>query len=202
MFTNQNIINNTSPAADTPQPATQITPEAVIDQLRALRSQIPEVAPLTAKQRRALRNRSASDEQIVQASINVIGVSDNVAAALGQPIGDARTLQDQSIRWKAVEDEARGFLSGISGANFLRRQQLAVLGAQAYSIGSQLARNPGNDILVPHVEEIKRLKRLTRTKKSASPAPKPSSPTPANPTAPATPSVPAPAGAPASGAKQ
>jgi hypothetical protein len=175
--------NTPSPAAETPQPATALAPEAVIDQLRALRSQIPEVSPLTAKQRKASQNRTLTYEPIVQASINVIGASDNVSLALGQPIGDARTMQDESIRWKAVEDELRGFLSGIAGANLIRRRRLALLGAQAYSIGTQLARTPEHDVLVPHVEEIKRLKRLVRRKKSA-PATQPPSPTPATPPAP------------------
>jgi hypothetical protein len=194
MTTNGNT-NTPSPAAETPQPAATLTPEAVIDQLRALRSQIPELSPLTAKQRRGLRNRTTTSEPIVQASINVIGASDNVSQALGQPLGDARTMQDESIRWKAVEDEVRGFLSGISGANFIRRQRLALLGAQAYSIGTQLVRNPANDVLVPHVEEIKRLKRLARRKKPA-PATQPPSPTPAPTPAPTT--TPASGGAPSS----
>ena len=170
-----------SPAADTPQPAAALEPEAVIEQLRAVRAQIPEVTPLTPKQRRALRNSATMAEPIVQASINVIGVSDNVAHALGSPIDDARAKQVEAIRWQAVEEEVRGLLSGIAGANFIRRQKLALLGAQAYSISAQLARTPENLVLVPHVQEIKRLKRLARRKKKpaetpAAPSPAPSAP--------------------------
>ncbi len=173
-----------SPAAETPQPATALTPEAVIEQLRILRSQIPEVSPLTPKQRKTSRNKAVTSEPIVQASINVIGASDKVALALDQPIDDARALQDEAIRWKAVEAEARTLLSGIAGANFIRQQQLELLGAQAYSIASQLVRNPANDELVPHVREIKRLKSLARRKKPA-PATPPPSPAPAETSSPA-----------------
>jgi hypothetical protein len=127
-----------------------------------------------------------NSEPIVQASINVIGVSDNVASALGQPIDTVRGLQQDAIVWKAAEEEVRNLLAGIAGANAIRRQKLAQLGAKAYAIGTQLASDPENEVLVSHVEEIKRLKRIARRKKTASttpnqPAPSPSTPAPSAP---------------------
>lgn len=79
--------------------------------------------------------------------------------------------------------DARGLLAGIAGANAIRRQKLAQLGSKAYIIGSQLARESENEVLVPHVEEIKRMKRQARRKKRAPDTPQPSSSTPV-PTAP------------------
>jgi hypothetical protein len=58
-------------------------------------------------------------------------------------------------------------LNGVSGANLLRRLRIDLIAAQAYTIGSQLARDPANAILLPHVEEIKRLKRVSRRRKAA-----------------------------------
>lgn len=170
------IINTKSPttttsAADTPQPAPSLTPEAAIEQIRTLRSQLPAVTALTSKERRALRVDRANAEPIVQASLNVIGVSDNVSAALRQPIDTVRALQQDAIVWKAAEEEVRNLLAGIAGANAIRRQKLAQLGAKAYAIGTQLASDPENEVLVPHVEEIKRLKRIARRKKTASTTP-------------------------------
>ena len=130
------IINTNSPttttsAADTPQPAPALTPDAAIAQVRALRSQLPALTALTSKERRALRvDRRANAEPIVQASLNVIGVSGNVAAALGQPIDTVRALQQDAIVWKAAEEEVRNLLAGIAGANAIRRQKLAQLGAK------------------------------------------------------------------------
>jgi hypothetical protein len=182
------IINSnspTSPAAGTPQPATSLAPTTVIDQVRNLRGQLPAVAALTTKQRRAIRAGGASSEPIVQASLNVIGVSENVSAALGQPIDTVRELQQDAILWKAAEEEVRNLLAGIAGANAIRRQKLAQLGSKAYIIGTQLAREPENEVLVPHVEEIKRMKRLARRKKAAAetpePSPSPSTPAPSAP---------------------
>jgi hypothetical protein len=69
-----------------------------------------------------------------------------------------------------VEDELRSLLSGVAGANLIRRQEVAFLAAQAANISAQLARNPDNANLVPHVQEIKRLKSFQNRKKAA-PAP-------------------------------
>jgi len=157
-----------------------LTPEAVIAQLRTLRSQIEDVAPLSKDQRRLVKQRLRVHPQpILDASINVIGVLDNVSQALGQPLDDVRRLQDDVLRWDAAVDEARAFLKSIEGSTLNRRDRLAVIATQAYAIGTQLAKDPAKAVLLPHIEEVKRLKGVSRRKKPA-PAPKP--PAPANDT--------------------
>lgn len=185
MSTNQ-VSNNPAAAAEIPQPAPTLTPEAVVDQLRTLRAQVGEVTPLTAAQRKALRGRSKASNPVLQASINVIGALENVAQAVGQPAADVRQMYDEANRWTAVEDELRTMLSGIAGANLVRRQRIALITEQAYTIGSQLARDPANAVLVPHVQEIKRLKRSARRKKTAQAPASPPSPLPGTPPAPST----------------
>jgi hypothetical protein len=180
-----NTVNNTpgiSNGPSNPNPP-KLTPEAVIEQIRALRSQIEDVTPLSKAQRNQLKQRTRSQPApIVDASISVIGSSNTVAQAVGQPLDNVLQLQTDSVRWSHVADELRSFLRGVEGANLVRRERLAFIAAQAYSFGSQLARNPDNANLVPQVEEIKRLKSFARRKKAA-PAPQPPSP----PTAPAPP---------------
>src|SRR4051794_20210918 len=105
-------VNNT-PGASSPEPV-KPTPEAVIEQLRALRSQIDDVTPLSSDQRKLLKQRLRNHKTpIVEASINVIGVLDNLSQAIGQPLDGIRRLQDESLRWTAVAEEASAFLSGI-----------------------------------------------------------------------------------------
>jgi hypothetical protein len=147
-----------------------LTPEAVVEQLRATRAQIGEVSPLTGPERQSLRNRTRASNAVLQASINVIGALDVVAQAVGQPADAVRQLYEDSNRWTAVEDELRAMLNGVSGANLIRRQRLAFFAAQAYNIGTRLARDPAYAVLLPHVEEIKRLKSFKRRRKAA-PAP-------------------------------
>jgi hypothetical protein len=170
-------VNNT-PGTSNPDPA-KLTPEAVIAQLRTMRSQIEDIAPLSQQQRNQVKQRLRKQPKtVVEAAINVIGVLDNVSQAIGQPLDEVRQLQDDSLRWEAVADEARAFLKGIEGANLNRRQQLALVGMQAYAIGSQLAKDPAKAVLVPHLEEVKRLKAISRRKKTTQ-APQTPAPAPA-----------------------
>jgi hypothetical protein len=122
-----NTVPNTPGSTSTPEPA-KLTPEAVIAQLRTMRSQIDEVAPLSKEQRTLVKKRlRRQTTPVVEASINVMGVLDNVSQAIGQPLDDVRQLQDHSLRWDAVADEARAFLKGIEGANLVRRQRLSLI---------------------------------------------------------------------------
>jgi len=83
---------------------------------------------------------------------------------------------------RRCEVEARAFLNGLEGAALIRRQRLGLIAMQAYTIGSQLARDPARAALVPHVEEVKRLKGAARRKKSQTPQPPPPAPAPAHET--------------------
>jgi hypothetical protein len=172
---------------------TRLAPEEVIAQLQAMRSQIGEVAPLTREQRKLVQRRvRVQPAPIVEASINVMGAMENVAQALGQPLGDVRQLQDDSIRWEAAAAEARAFLKGLEGANLVRRQRLVLIATQVYTIGTQLAKDPDKAQLVPHVEEVKRLKGVSRRKKAAQAPVTPQAPQAPAPTTPTVPTVPAP----------
>ena len=160
-------INNT-PGPSNPDPA-KLAPEAVIAQLRTMSSQIDEVAPLSKEQRKLVKQRLRTmPKPIVEASINVMGVLDNVSQAIGQPLDEVRQLQDDALRWDAVADEARAFLKGIEGGNLIRHQRLSLIAMQAYSIGTQLAKDPAKAVLLPHVEEVKRLKGVSRRRKTTS----------------------------------
>src|ERR1051325_8529538 len=105
-----------------------MTPEDVIAQLRAMGSKIDDLTPLTQEQRTLLKQRRGRHPAfVVEASINVIGVLDNLSQAIGQPLDDVRRMQDDTLRWDAAIDEARAFLRGLEGANLIR-QQLALIG--------------------------------------------------------------------------
>lgn len=157
---------NPNVAAELPQALAMLEPEAVVEQLRAMRAQIGEVTPLTRSERRLLLRQAKTTNPVLQASINMIGAHDQVSLAVAQPADGVRRLYDEANRWTAVEDELRTLLEGVAGANLVRRQRIALIAGQAYNIGTQLARDPANAVLRPHVEEIRRLKRSTRRKKA------------------------------------
>ena len=186
---NQTLNPPAATATDTPQPpVTNLDPEVVVDQLRSIRSQLAEVKPLTPSQKRVLREQSRKQSDAVLASsINVIGALDTIAQAIGQKPEDVRQLQSDWNRWTAVVDELRGLLNGVEGANLVRRQQLTLIAQQAVSIGAQLARNPANSVLVPHITEVKRLRKSSNRKKK--PAENPQTTTPNGTPAPPAPKV-------------
>ncbi|HEY2828513.1 MAG TPA: hypothetical protein VGJ88_00235 [Thermoanaerobaculia bacterium] len=166
---NQAVDPTTAPAADTPQPpVTMLDPEALVQHFRELRSQIEGATPLSTVQKRRLHNVARKQSaEVIASSINVMGALDNVSQAIGQPAESARQLQTDWNRWTAVADELRGLLNGVESANLGRRQELQLIAAQAFSIGSQLARNPANAVLLPHIAEVKRLKNVASRKKTA-----------------------------------
>lgn len=153
---------------------TKLTPAAVIEQLNALKSQIEEVTPISSAQRAILKARTRKQPpHIMEASINVIGNSETVAQAVGQPLDEVRQLQMDVVAWDAVRDELHNFLKAVDSASVVRRERLAFISSQAFSFGAQLAKDPANANLLPQVEEIKRLKSVARRKKTQPPAPTP-----------------------------
>ena len=167
MHRNQNHVVQKSTAADTPQtPA--LTPEAIVEQLRAISNEVPEATPMTTDQRSMLRNqgRTAKNGEILQTTISLVGTTDVISNAVGHDADGVRQLCDDWNRWSVVEDELRALLNGVSSANLGRRQQLAAIADTAYGVGSKLARYPGHAAVVPHVAEIKRLRNVANRKKA------------------------------------
>jgi len=154
-------------AADTTPAPAPASPEQLVDQLRVVRQQFGDLPVLTPQQRENFRGLVRATNSSVQTSINVIGASDTVSMAVGQPAAQVQSMVTEANRWTAVEDELWAMLTSISDANLKRRHEIALITAQAYAIGTQLARKPENGGLQPHLKEIKRLRTLGRRKKGS-----------------------------------
>jgi hypothetical protein len=175
-MTNTHKSPEVQPAADTPQPATNLPPEQVVEQLRALVTQIPDVPALTPQERVLVRKRGRVPLSEMQAAINIVGASEIVTQAVGQPAADVQQQVVDMTRWDAVENELKSALKSVSDSNLVRRQRVSVIAIQAYGVAQQLARNPENVAIAEHVAEMKRLKGIRR-RKSATTAPAPEVPT-------------------------
>jgi hypothetical protein len=116
-MSNNQTLNTTAPAADTPQPTTKLTPEAIIEQIRAMRSQVDDVTPLDKAQRQQLKQRARRQPApVVEASISVINSSGTVAQAVGQPAEEVLQLQSDVARWALAAAELHSFFQGIEGS--------------------------------------------------------------------------------------
>ena len=149
----------------------KLEPETIVEQLRALRSQIPEYGQLTVERSRILRVVARADAGFVQAAINSVGASSAMQEAVGMSADDLQREVDLAGRWSAVEDEVRALLNGVAAANLNRRHRIGLVGLQAYHIGRQLVRREENSDLLPHVAEMRRLNRFGRRRKVAAPVP-------------------------------
>ena len=142
-----------------------ITPEAIVEQLRALRSQIPEYQQLKVADARVLSNAANLDAKFVQATINGIGASPRVQGVLGTTPEAMRQETSDSARWSAVEDELRAMLKGVASANLTRRYRIGLTALQTYSITKQLIRQGEHADLLPHFREMRRLNPFGRRRR-------------------------------------
>ena len=58
--------------------------------------------PLTAEQRKILRQQSRMSELVVQASLNVFGAADIITHAVGQPVEEVQSMIEEANRWNKV----------------------------------------------------------------------------------------------------
>ena len=83
------------------------TPEDVVEQLRAIRSEIDdEFKPLSSAERRDLRNKLKTSDEALESSVSIIHGSDKGARAIGQSAEDVLRIVSDRRRWSlvAVED--------------------------------------------------------------------------------------------------
>jgi hypothetical protein len=180
------VTTQSSNAAVAAQDTTPQTPEAIVEQLRSLRVQIPDYVQLPVPSGRSIRTTAHVNSDFVQATINAAGASLILQTALGKTPDVLRQEAEEAARYTVLEDELKAMLKGVASANLIRRHRVGIQALQTYSISRQLVRTQGNADLLPHVAEMKRLNRMGRKRKAAqpqTPAPQPT-PTPV-PTAPA-----------------
>jgi hypothetical protein len=142
-----------------------LSADEFVEELRKLAARIPDVAPLTPRERLLARRDARQSEAVVLNSLDLMAFSDTIAAAVGTRPGEGVAIVMDRRRWKSVELELRGMLSLITDANLVRGQRVAVMATKAYLIAQQLARNPEGAYLRTHLDEIKRLRALDRKRK-------------------------------------
>jgi hypothetical protein len=153
-----------------------LTPEAIVEQLRALRSQMPDYQQIPVSKAHSLRTLAHIDPVFVQAAINTIGANSGVGSLIGSSQAEAQQDVTDDARWSAVEDELVGLLQGVRAMNLVRQHRIGQMATQTYALTKRLIRQDQHSALISYVQEMKRHNRLGRTRaKSAPPAdPQPS----------------------------
>jgi hypothetical protein len=189
-MSNEKVVNRAAAAADPPvsdppaNPRSVISPEAMVEQLRVLRAQIPQYAQLTVADARSLRTLASLNPDFAQAAINSVGASPRVEAAVGQSAEELQAIAEAAGRWSTVEDELRAMLEGVSSGNLIRRHSLGRAALLTYAVSKKLVKEPEHADLLPHLAQMRRTNRLGHSRKSVAPqapqpAPQPQAPAPA-----------------------
>ena len=144
------------------QPTNTSRPEDVVQQLRALRAQIPDFVQLSRAEVVLLTRSASVDNRFVQTAINAVSASEALRSALGKSAEDLRQDAEFTTRWGAVAEELQAMLDGVQSALMVRRHRLGLTALQAYNIGRQLVRQKEHADLLPHVAAMKRRNKFGR----------------------------------------
>jgi hypothetical protein len=155
----------------------RLTPEEIVQQLRALRQQIPDFVLLSGPERSALQSVASVDPNWMQTTITAIGASDALQAALGKTADELRLDAEFTVRWAAVADELQATLDGVRSAVTVRRHRVNLTALQAYQIARQLARQKEHANLFPHIAAMRDRSKFARKRvkpeEAAPPVPAP-----------------------------
>jgi len=160
-------MSNTIP--ETPQ----LTPEAVVEQLRALIPSMPGYVQLPKATARSLHAAAAVNPQFVDSAMAAIDASDLVSNGVGATSEELRTDIDQASRWAAVREVLREMLNGLDAAVLTRKYRVGSAALRAYSVARSVARRQDQAHLLTHIDSMKRHVRVGRPKKNTTPAPVP-----------------------------
>src|ERR1700686_4291049 len=90
-------VSQTNAAAAADDPA--VTPESVVEQLRALQAQIPSYGQLTVPTAQGLRSVSSVNPELTQTAIHAVSASPTVEATVGRSADDLQTSAQMVDRW-------------------------------------------------------------------------------------------------------
>lgn len=156
-----------------------ITPEELVETLRALRQRIPAYVQLPIDDAKSVRSVASLNPQFKQAAINAVGASELVRQSVGLTAEEMRQMSDDADRWSAAADELRAMSQGVVASILTRRHRVGLATLQAYSITRQLVRHEDHADLLPHLREMQRLNRFGRRKRKVASPPPPPAPKPA-----------------------
>jgi hypothetical protein len=167
----QDVSNETAVNA-AQEPA--VTPESVVESVRALRAQIPNYVQLPAPTTRTLVSVSSLNPEFTQAAIHAVGASQTVQATVGQTAEELQAAVEATARWTMVRDELKATLDGVTSAVLTMKHSLGQSILLTYTVSKKLVKVPQHADLLPHVALMRKTNRLGRTRKTQIPVPQPS----------------------------
>jgi hypothetical protein len=175
----------------TPSPVSHIdAAQALIDQTRAMRQQIPNfVVPSSGSNSLRLAPSASVPPEFVE--LTAVAVKNNDALVRGGALdpGQTRDLMSYADAYNPVADELEALAQFIRHSTLAARNKAGSEALMTYAVAQRLAKRPETAELAPHVADMRRaLGRTRKAKSQPAPAPVPTEPSPVTPSSPATPS--------------
>ena len=162
-----------------------LTPEQVIEQLRALEARMPDLVHLPPNRTtRNIKRIARLNVAFAREAFAVVGASTVVQEVIGNTPDELHQAEDEMARWNDVESELNSLLVAVAAANVVRRQRIARAALHAYNVSRELVKEQQHAHLLPHVQRMKRLPKFGRRRGT------PAEPAPAAPPTPQTPQEP------------
>ena len=158
---------------------TPLTPEAVVEQLRAMMPSIPGYGQLPKATAQSRHAAASVDPRFVESALAAIDASDLVESGTGSTSEDLHADADAATRWAVVREVLREMLNGVNAAVLTRKYRVGTAALQAYSVARSMARRPDQAHLLTHIDSMKRYVRGGRGRTKATTTTTEPTPTPA-----------------------
>jgi len=168
---NNNEVSQTNAATAAQDPA--VTPESVVEQLRALRSQVPHYGQLPVATIRSLHPVSNLNPEFAQAAIESVGASPTVQLTVGQTAEELQSASEAAARWSTVRDELKATLEGVTSAVLTMKHSIGQSLLLTYTVSKKLIKMPQHADLLPHVALMRKTNRRGHSRKTQPPVPLP-----------------------------
>src|SRR4051794_9220289 len=166
----QTVTNETAANA-AKEPA--VTPESVVESVRALRAQIPNYVQLPIPTVRTLVSVSSLNPEFTQAAIHAVGASQTVQATVGQTAEELQAAVETTARWTMVRDELKATLDGVNSAVLTMKHSLGQSILLTSTVRKNRVKVPRQAHRHPHVPRLRKTNRLGRSRKTQTPVPAP-----------------------------
>ena len=147
-----------------------LTPEQLLELLRAMHEQIPDFALVSDAELRTIRRAGYDiDRDIAREAATMVGKSEFLRDIVRRTPEELRQAEDEAARWETAESHLRVVLRGLTTANAIRRRRIAETVRRVCEISRTLVEKEEFFDLIPNVETVLRIRKRKRRVKSAAP---------------------------------
>ncbi len=176
MSNNDGVLLNDVPVTPAPISHTDAA-RALIDQIRAMRQQIPNfVIPSSRNESQRLSSAATIPPQFVELTAVAVGSSSELVRGGGADAAQNRDLLSYAEAYAPFADELEALAHFVRHSTIVAKNKVGSDALTTYALAKRLAKRPGTADLAPHVADMSRaLGRKGRSRKVKS-QPVPASP--------------------------